>query len=254
MRRLCVLTPYKHTSQEHLTQTWQDLDRAAGHLLAATPVEAVDWVVQEDDAGPLGKEHFDEFAAGSRNLSIAYDHTGRSGGGPAMARTLALTRCAGDVIAVLDADDRIAEHALTSLAVPLLEFPERACSAARSDDLVDMVVVPHTGEALPPGRVPVGTLLDFCERSGWFPFVGSFGMARTEHARAVGGWPATFRAEDVGLWLAMNELWEGWSVDEPLHLYRRWPGQTTAAKAHDDQYRWLPAASMQAKAIRALRQ
>ena len=48
----------------------------------------------------------------------------------------------------------------------------------------------------------------------------------------LGGWMALPASEDTGLLLGLNAVSAGYFVAEPGLLYRKWPGQSTAAAAH----------------------
>lgn len=50
----------------------------------------------------------------------------------------------------------------------------------------------------------------------------------------LGGWMALPASEDTGLLLALNAVSTGYFIPDAGLLYRKWPGQSTAAAAHVD--------------------
>ena len=83
-----------------------------------------------------------------------------------------------------------------------------------------------------PGPLPPGFMADG-ERAGLLQVVGTTLCTYSELVRILGGWPAMTSEEDVALLVAAEAVSNGWMLDKPGLIYRKWPGQTTAGRVID---------------------
>lgn len=176
------------------------------------------WVVQEDgDTGrPLAGLPDDP------RISAGTSTRGRA----ATARTLALGRATGLLVRAVDADDILTEGALLRDITTLLSNPGIAwCVSATQDLLSDGTLRPGPRDP-DPGPLPEGFLASG-EAEGLLQVVGTTLCTYTELVRALGGWQALPREEDVALLLAVEAMSKGWMIGEVGLLYRRWGGNTT---------------------------
>jgi hypothetical protein len=203
----------------------------------------VEWVVQEDGAeGRLA-------GLAGAGPWVRYECNGAALGAGA-TRNLALRRCAGDLVQVLDHDDLLLPGALAAL-VPAFDRDDIHWAAGRADDLMpDGSRVPFPPD-LPPGRVEPGAVNAAAARTGRFPVHCAGLMLRTTTLRACGGWVATPRSEDVAMLAALSEVVAGWFVPEVTWLYRRWPGQTR--RGDDWREREEQGAAIVAQRVAAVR-
>jgi glycosyltransferase involved in cell wall biosynthesis len=239
-RVVSVITAVAPSRSQHLGETWASL--AAQHL---PPGWGLQWCVQVD--GP-GEVLFD--LPPDDRLSVA--RSSRSGG-PALARTLCLGRARGEVIAVLDGDDRLTPGALDRALGVLDRHPRvQWATSAALDVHPDGSTHPVAGP--PPGLLPPGSLGTAWESEGHrLPAHPATLCARTDAVLAAGGWTALPASEDTGLLLALDALWPGWFIAEPGLLYRKWDGQLTNAASHvDSAERHAREAVIQAR-LRSLR-
>ncbi|WP_158886132.1 glycosyltransferase [Amycolatopsis anabasis] len=194
------------------------------------------WVVQEDGRSgrPLAELPDDP------RISTGMGEHGR----PAAARTLALSRATGRLMLSLDADDLLPVGALARAITTLTRRPDLGWCVAPALDLFPDGRLrfgprdPASGP-LPPGRLAAG------EASGLLPVVGGTLVTYTALVRALGGWPAFTRDEDVALLLAVEAVAPGWMLAEPGLLYRQWPGSTTASDPVDNRVPSAPSPARQ---------
>ncbi|GAB2915464.1 glycosyltransferase family 2 protein [Streptomyces mayteni] len=184
------------------------------------------WVIQEDGT----TDAVSEFVPDDPRISFAQ---GRRGGA-AVARTLGLSRAAGEFIKVLDSDDILPPGTLARDLAILLENPDIGWTTSSALDLLpDGSTVAFDDP--PGGPIEQGSILPQWKARNYIPPVipGSLCMRR-ELIFALGGWMALPASEDTGLLLALNAVSRGWFIREAGLLYRKWPGQSTGQAAHSD--------------------
>ncbi|GAA0326935.1 glycosyltransferase [Actinoallomurus spadix] len=189
------------------------------------------WVVQEDGDSGLVESALPE------DPRISFGTVRASG--PAVTRTTALARAAGELIRNLDSDDRLLPGALFRDIELLAGAPEIDWTASRALDLLpDGSTRGHEANDLPEGVIERGAVLRTWEEQGWIlPLVPGTLCMRRRLLLALGGWMALDTSEDTGLVIAANAVADGYFIGEPSMLYRRHPHQTTAQEFHTDARR-----------------
>ncbi|MEE2051601.1 glycosyltransferase family A protein [Nocardiopsis tropica] len=186
------------------------------------------WVVQEDgetdEVRPLLPD--------DPRVSFGQGRPGRAG----MARTLALSRAEGEFVKVLDADDQLTPGALARDLAALTGGSGAAWAASAVLDLLP----DGSTEGFPgdPAQGPVerGSVLSSWRAHDFLaPVHPATLCVRRDLLLALGGWMALPASEDTGLLLALDAVSRGWFTAEHGLLYRKWPGQVTAAAAHTDR-------------------
>lgn len=204
-----------------------------------------EWLVQLDG------DDRDEQEAARAVLPVTTDHrikfAASRRSGPAATRTLALARATGELVKTLDSDDQLTDGSLSRDIEIMRNNPDVAWTTSAVLDISsDGAVSPHFDEDPPAGRIRSGTLY-----ARWRN-IAKQGPLHEIHAQsmsvhpatlcmrywvliALGGWMALPASEDTGLLLALDAVRDGWFIDEPGLLYRKWPGQASAAPAHMDE-------------------
>jgi len=186
---------------------------AAGESVAAQvlpPSWELEWVVQEDGERPrLGEVAQASYAANGAQLGVA------------VTRNLALARVHGELVRVLDSDDVLLPGALARAIGAFSVHPEirSVVGRPRMADAVYFQLLPEGVHA----RGAIGAYVKEHRRS---PIHCAGLTARTAIIRAVGGWCANPRAEDIELVAAISELAPGYVDATPSWLYRSHEGQT----------------------------
>ncbi|MGQ0840973.1 glycosyltransferase family 2 protein [Actinokineospora sp.] len=174
-----------------------------------------EWLVQQDGEGPSVRDMVPRarFAANGRLLGIA------------ATRNLALSRARGDLVRVLDHDDVLLPGSLAR-PLPLFADPSVHWTLTGADE-IDAVGT-RTAMPEPPrvGRVPRGAVGAVTDTVGRWSLLCAGMTARTDSVRALGGWLATPRSEDVGLLTVLAELTDGHIIPEATWCYRRHTAQT----------------------------
>jgi glycosyltransferase involved in cell wall biosynthesis len=214
-----VLTSGYSPTAQFLEECWRSLTAQEG--LGGWEWE---WVLQEDGNPPCLHTRLPD------DPRISYAANGERFG-IAATRNLALSRARGDVVQVLDQDDLLMPTALGTLVDALARHPDCAWSAGDADDLHADGERERIRSPLAPGRVAPGTLTRIWKETGAYPIHCAGVMLRIEVARALGGWFASARCEDVCLVSAVSTLFAGAYVPETTFLYRRWGGQTTGTES-----------------------
>lgn len=186
----------------------------------------LEWLVQEDGENP---------SVGDRCPGARYEANGAQLG-TATTRNLALSRARGELVAVLDYDDVLLPGGLARLVEVFAEHPGIGWAVGQADDLVDGVAVPYELR-YPCGRVPAGLVGKLYEETGLCQVACAGLVMPTEVVRAFGGWAAIPRAQDVGLFIAVSEVHDGYQESAVTWAYRKHPGQTTDPGRVD---RWGP--------------
>ena len=197
-----------------------DLLAEAGESVAAQEVPVgweVEWLVQEDGEKPGLADHLPATVhrANGEQLGIA------------ATRNLALTRASGELVHVLDSDDRLLPDALNAAITAFAEHPRVHWVAGQADDLFPGDLRLPYPALLPAGVVEPGVVSGFVLDHGHPPIVCGGLTLRTGTIRALGGWAAVPRGEDLAMLVAISELTPGFLLPEVTMLYRRHTGQTT---------------------------
>ena len=172
-------------------------------------------------------------------------------------RNLALSLARGQLIRMIDHDDIMLPGALWRDIRTMDAHPDIAfCTSSTINN--DPSGEYDGGWLDPPeGPLELGQIYNWWrERDCVIPIHPATACVRTAHLRAVGGWMALQpMTEDVGMLVALNELWPGWFNSKRSLEYRIWPDQTSTPLTEDDPVRQASceAVSQRAKALRALR-
>lgn len=178
-----------------------------------------EWVVQEDGYSPS----LDDLAHQVPQARYQANHEPL---GIAATRNLALSRARGELIRVLDHDDVLLPGGLGQPLPLFATRPGLYWILSKADEIdfdgTRRYCLPPrwTGE-VPPGRM--GVITDSV--GGWSVYCAGM-TARTDVVRALGGWMAAPRSEDVGLLTALAEVCSGYIDPNVSWLYRRHPAQT----------------------------
>lgn len=183
------------------------------------------WLVQEDgQTGALVDALPDD-----PRISVG---SGRPGG-PGVARTLALSRVAGDLIKVLDADDQLTPGALARDIAAFDAHPQIGWTTSRVLDLLPDGSTAGWDKDPAGGVIARGDVLSFWQANDYRASVHPATLClRRDLVFALGGWMALPASEDTGLLLAASAVSEGYFTREYGLLYRKWPGQVTGQAAH----------------------
>lgn len=183
------------------------------------------WVIQEDGTST------EVLAAIPDDPRISFG-TGRAGG-PAVARTLSLSRVKGAVVQVLDADDQFTPGTLHRVIEVLDRHRDIGWTTTRVIDLrVDGTTQGFDFDP-PPGRLPQGSILAHWQTHDYRASVHPATLAiRRELLLELGGWMALPASEDTGLLLALDATTDGYFIPDTGLIYRKWPGQMTAQTEH----------------------
>ncbi|WP_210408405.1 glycosyltransferase, partial [Allokutzneria sp. NRRL B-24872] len=201
----------------------------AAHSVAAQELPAgweLEWLVQEDGEEPSARELCPRARYEANGAQL----------GTATTRNLALSRARGELLAVLDYDDVLLPGGLARLIEVFAEQPGIGWAVGQADDLIDGVRVPYELR-YPCGRVPAGTIGKLYEETGLCQVACAGLVLPTALVRAFGGWAAIPRAQDVGLFIAISEVHDGYQEPAVTWAYRKHPGQTTRPGSVD---RWGP--------------
>jgi glycosyltransferase involved in cell wall biosynthesis len=225
MRTLSVITAvYGADSASHLPDAYRS-------LLAQTLPDgwAWEWIIREDDTTGVARAFVP-----ADDPRVRYS-TGRHGG-PGVARTMALAVSTGTLVKCLDADDILIDGALARDIEAMADetIGWTACSG------LDLLPDGNTREYVlgdpPRGRIARGEVLRAWLATGQRTLMVLPGTMciRRRLAVGLGGWMALPASEDTGLLIAANALTDGYFIETPGLMYRKWPGQVTAQAAHAD--------------------
>lgn len=125
----------------------------------------------------------------------------------------------------LDADDLLADGALTKLIPPLDSGQGIGWTSGAVDDLH----ADGTRTQFPPqllGHVKKGTPGKYWLEHQVMAFHSVAFICQRHLAAAVGGYPALQASEDTSFVLAATGLADGYVTSDVVAMYRRWEGQT----------------------------
>lgn len=241
MPLMSVLTPAQLGRAEFLAEAGRSLEDQ--ELPAGWRLE---WVIQEDGDSPGLPATLEAFRL------VRYQANGQSFGA-AVTRNLALSRARGVLSHMLDSDDLLLPGALAAIITAFETYPRIHWVAGQADDLLwDTTRIPFPPR-MPPGYVERGALNAYLDRHGEPPVHPAGLTYRTETARALGGWVASPRWEDLALLVAFAELTPGFITNELTWLYRKHAEQTTGQSAwaslHDES---MAVIRQRINALRAL--
>lgn len=155
--------------------------------------------------------------------------TGEVGAGPARARNTGLDAARADVVATLDADDRLLPHTLAVLT-PLAERHGAAYSARAVVDHATDEPLPSYDRPLPTGPV---TLEDVLTSQ-----VHSYAGIAFDRRRVRARWPATRELwEDVTFFVrCFDDIDTMFHVAEPLYVYYKRDGSICNRPETGEEY------------------
>ncbi|MDM4721611.1 glycosyltransferase [Micromonospora sp. WMMA1363] len=215
--KISVITPVHPPSIPYLADAYESL--CAQELPDGWTWE---WLVQED--GRSGK-----VAAALPDDSRVLSGTGKPGG-PGTARNMAMARSSGELLRVLDADDRLTPGALAreiGILAGRAEVGWTTCSVL--DLMPDGSTIGWQHADPPSGTLGQGDVLTYFRNNGYrLPVHPATLCIRHDLALALGGWMALPGGEDTGLLIAASVIADGYFIAEPGLLYRKHPDQITA--------------------------
>ncbi|GAA3436053.1 glycosyltransferase family 2 protein [Kutzneria kofuensis] len=215
MPLVSVLTPVLADRAELLVEAGKSV--AAQELPAGWELE---WIVQEDGPSPALRDLVDGFP---------FARYGANGEplGVAVTRNLALARAGGELVHVLDSDDLLLPHGLAVAIDAFAQHPDIHWVAGQGDDLLSDGSRRSVQLDLAAGRVERGALTQYFVDHGGVPIHPAGLTLRTVAVRALGGWAASPRSEDVALLVAVADLAPGYLTPAATWLARQHAGQTT---------------------------
>ncbi|GGQ17098.1 glycosyltransferase involved in cell wall biosynthesis [Actinomadura coerulea] len=211
MPLISIITAVRRPIPDYLRQA------AAGVTAQRLPPGwELEWLVQEDGDAPAARD----LCPGA-----LYEANGAQLG-TGTTRNFALSRARGELVAVLDYDDVLLPDGLATLIPAFDEHPGIGWTIGQADDLIDGRRVPYP-LAYPCGLVPAGTIGRLYEETGLCQAACAGLVAPTDLIRAFGGWGALPRAQDVALFIALSEVFDGYQEPSVTWLYRKHPDQST---------------------------
>ncbi|MFI9380654.1 glycosyltransferase family 2 protein [Kutzneria sp. NPDC052558] len=179
----------------------------------------LEWLVQEDGDDP----HLAEIVEAVPQVRY---HANGQQRGIADTRNLALSRARGDLVRTLDSDDLLLPGALAGPIERFAEHPELHWVAARPRYLDRDGAWFTYFLLLPTGIVRPRLVGDYLMQHRMCPLHCAGLTMRTASVRALGGWAANPRTEDIELLAALSELTPGYLEPEESWIYRMHDGQT----------------------------
>ncbi|MGA1461271.1 MAG: glycosyltransferase family 2 protein [Ilumatobacteraceae bacterium] len=235
IREVSVITAVRPDYGQFLPETWRSL--SSQELPANWRLR---WYVQEDGEPSEIRSFIQSLAPEAVDYASSGSH-----GGVAEARNLALARTSGDVVMILDADDRMTAGAVAR-SLQVLASGYEWCGFAAVDDHDGRISVRdgrYSVRLYPDGSLPTeanafvkedwvgdfakGALRSCWEEFGLFPFHPTTFATATQFVWDVGGWPGLARDEDTALILAISDRHHGVVSDETNLIYRRHALQTS---------------------------
>jgi glycosyltransferase involved in cell wall biosynthesis len=189
---------------------------------------SLEWVVQQD--GTRGRRASDLLPA-----DPLVQLGGGSKGGVSITRNLALARSTGELVKNLDADDVLTPGVLARDIDALTSNPDVHWATSAALDLLPDGSTAAFDTDPPAGRVEQGDIATYWRDHHYLlPVHPTTLCIRRSLAVALGGWMAIPASEDTGLLIAASVVSVGYFHREPGLLYRKWPGQATAAAEHTE--------------------
>ncbi|MQA07455.1 MAG: glycosyltransferase [Pseudonocardiaceae bacterium] len=203
-----------------------------------------EWLFQEDGTTPCLGDLVQQVP------QARYEANDRSFG-IAATRNLALSRGRGDLLRVLDHDDVLLPGALSKAITHFVEHQGIHWLLTASDE-IDFAGKRYSCPPPPmSGWLPRGSMGPITDSNGRWSVYSAGLTARLDTVRALGGWMAAPRSEDVGLVTALAEVADGYIDPCAGWLYRRHPVQT---HLDDDwQARESQAATLVTQRLAAMR-
>src|SRR5204863_3654644 len=159
--------------------------------------------------------------------------------GVALTRNLALSRATGTLIKNLDQDDILTPGVLTRDIETLSTRPHVGWTTSRVLDLLPDGSTLGFDNDPPEGELERGTAFEHWRSHNYrLPVHPTTMCIRRDLATALGGWMAVPGSDDTGLLVAASMVSTGYFHSEVGLLYRKWPGQVTAGKAHMEPVEW----------------
>lgn len=223
---ISILTPVYKPVAEHLIATYESI--AAQVLPDGWKWE---WVVQEDGSTGIAEEILPsdprvKFGQGRR-------------GGIALTRNLALARSRGDLVKNLDHDDVLTPGVLARDIEVLESNPDVQWTTSRVLDLLPDGSTVGFDSDPPEGRLEPGVVFEHWKAHKYrLPVHPTTVCIRRTLVTALGGWMGVPGSDDTGMLIAASILSVGYFHGEVGLLYRKWPGQETAGKAHYEETEW----------------
>ncbi|WP_199742655.1 glycosyltransferase family protein [Nocardia stercoris] len=186
-----------------------------------------EWVVQGDGLDQAG---IGAVLPGDERVRFG---VGRHGGA-GVARTSALGRVSGELVKVLDSDDRLAAGVLAR-DIAVLADNDIGWTTSRALDVLPDGSTRGFDHDPPEGVLARGAVLAHWRAHGRAPVHPATLCIRTDLLLALGGWMGLPASEDTGLLLAADAVADGYFSAEIGLFYRKWPGQVTGQAAHVDR-------------------
>lgn len=220
VRWVSVVTAVHPGRAQHLVEAFASL------LAQAMPRGwAWEWCVQVDGPGVL------PFTSTDPRVRIEANPQRL---GPAAARNQALARARGEVVKVLDADDRLTPGQLARELAVFGGQPSVGWITSRALDLLPDGTTRAVDGEPPAGAIDRGAVVGPWRTNGRLPVHPATLAARASRLVELGGWMPLPASEDTGLLLSLEAVCPGWFLAEPGLLYRTWPGQMTAQAGYAD--------------------
>lgn len=200
------------------------------------------WMLWADEQIPSPETRRTADQISRSSVQVCLGATGRRQG-PAVARNLALYASAGQLARQLDADDALVGPTdIEQDIAHMIQHPQHVFRASRTINLYDDGQQHLWGAPDPDGHPIPGTEVPALGElpQGWVAdqLLADNGVVnihcgavcfRSLAARACGGWIGIWPNEDTGLLLRLSEAGPGWyDPEHTSHLYRFWPGASTA--------------------------
>ncbi|MDR8413127.1 glycosyltransferase [Nonomuraea sp. 3-1Str] len=226
MPLLSIVTPSHQPVREQLLEAYESV--RSQKLPADWEVE---WVIQEDgDTGAVR-----DILPGDPMVKFA---TGRRGG-VALTRSIALARAGGELVRNLDQDDVLTPGALARDIDVLSSDPLVQWTTSPALDLMPDGSTVGFDTDPAPGRIEPGFVLEHWRAHDYrLPVHPTTICIRRELAVALGGWMGVPGSDDTGLLVPASVVSYGYFHSEVGLLYRKWPGQETAATGHYAPAEW----------------
>lgn len=242
-REISIITPVAGSHTALLAEAWESIKLQ--HIPQGWRIR---WYVQEDGPASTAQSFI-------RSLDQSMVEFAASGavGGVAEARNLALARCHGEVVMLLDADDQLTPRAIQRV-IASLQGGHMWCGFGALDNRDGNYSMRSGGYSLRLGadgnaplesalfnynvwlgKVMRGTIRHCWEQFGVLPFHPATFATYARWIWDAGGWPGLARDEDTALILSISDKHSGLVSDEPNILYRKHSNQTSRRVPPNDE-------------------